>query len=276
MAESQRQKYEDVSRWSDSTESSSNYYSASSSEEDRSEYEEPEPYQARLARWKLFFDKRPLMRCLDSEEKSVDEQLVQDLMFERLLNEVQVSLSEMSGSEDNYRGEVKVRSFWDDVRARLKDYSDEGLEADWPPTGNLMLDSQMDNQSPKPEVYKPARTAEGKDPVLVEIRKFVKGTLRSRADVAATTDPVTATLKRSATAPAGSCSTNIKRLSSNSTVTTSISPPWIPFLPKASYSISITTSTRANTRKPSISTPPASPLKTSFPLESSHSAHKSS
>jgi len=68
MAESQRQQYEEISRWNNSTESSIDYGSASSSEENGSAYLEaiePELYEAGLGRWEESFDHRPLMRCLD-------------------------------------------------------------------------------------------------------------------------------------------------------------------------------------------------------------------
>jgi hypothetical protein len=251
MAESQRHQYEEVSRWSNSTESSSDYGSASSSEENGSAYLEPlepELYEARLGRWEESFDNRPLMRCLHSEEESVDKQLEQGLMFERLLNEVQVSLSEMSSAKDIYRSRVKVRYFWENVRASLRDESDKDpCVVDWPPTDELTLDGQIDTPLLKPKVdtSKPVRSADGKDPVLVEIRNSIKGTWRGDDEVA-TTDPPTATLKHSATAPSGS--SFIKRLSSSSTATASLSPSWIPFLRKASSSTSITSSTKASTR----------------------------
>ena len=123
-------------------------------------------------------------------------------MFERLLNEVQLRLSEMSGAKDIYRSRVKVRYFWENVRASLRDESDNDPRVlDWPPTDELTLDGQIYTPLPKPKSHtsKPVRSADGKDPILVEIRNSIKGTR-------ATTDPPPATLKHSATAPSGSSS----------------------------------------------------------------------
>ncbi|KAI9742190.1 MAG: hypothetical protein M1818_004090 [Claussenomyces sp. TS43310] len=73
------------------------------SKADRSLFEE------RVEWYRFFFKGTPLNRCLDT----ADEEGFSDRLFERLLEETRYGPS--------YRGELKIRAFWDNVRAQLRD-----------------------------------------------------------------------------------------------------------------------------------------------------------
>ncbi|KAF4629670.1 hypothetical protein G7Y89_g8474 [Cudoniella acicularis] len=85
-----------------------------------------EPLEEKLQRNREFFDNRPLMRCLDDYDKY---QIIGDLLFDRLLEEVQVKVDEIADSK--YRGEIKIREFWGNVRSQLN-IDDEEIYHDWP------------------------------------------------------------------------------------------------------------------------------------------------
>ena len=114
--------YEEVSRWS-TTDSSSNY-----SEECETEFNDEESSEDRLERWQHFFSDRPLMHCLDTTE----DQMLADMLFERLLKEVQQPGLPFEGSGRRSRGELQIRAFWDNVRSQLH-IGESSLEDDMPP-----------------------------------------------------------------------------------------------------------------------------------------------
>jgi hypothetical protein len=103
---------QEVSRWSTTTDSGSNY----SKPEPETDFDHEESYEVRLKRYRHFFNNRPLMRCLDSS----DDQLLADLLFERLLKEVQRPGLPFEESTRGARGEVQVRTYWDNVRKQLQ------------------------------------------------------------------------------------------------------------------------------------------------------------
>jgi hypothetical protein len=116
----------EISRWSSSSESSQETNSQSESEmADTTEL--PESYEETQERHRKFFSNRPLMRCLDIDE----EQLMADFLFERLLNEVKQATVETDPSR--YRGELRVRAFWKNVRKQLRfDDDDDPWFNYWP------------------------------------------------------------------------------------------------------------------------------------------------
>jgi hypothetical protein len=102
---------EEVSRWSSSTDNNLKYRSEATSEADTDDENNDE----KLERHKRFFNNRPLMKCLDTD----DDQVLGDLLFERLLKEVECEVA-----RKNYRGELQVRAFWDNLRMQLRDSED--------------------------------------------------------------------------------------------------------------------------------------------------------
>ncbi|RDL38943.1 uncharacterized protein BP5553_03283 [Venustampulla echinocandica] len=90
--------------------------------------EDEETGEERLERWKQFFNHRPLMRCLDDGD---GDELLAELLFNRLYEEVRVKAIGMGGSK--YRGELQARAFWDNVRGQLRVNDDEIFHA-WPYT----------------------------------------------------------------------------------------------------------------------------------------------
>jgi hypothetical protein len=109
------QVYEEISRWSSTTDSSSYY-----SDHDTDQFDPEESHDQRLERYRNFFNTKPLMRCLDTGE----DQLLADLLFESLLRELQRPGLPF---DPNFRGEIQIITFWDDVRMQLR-FDEDGLE----------------------------------------------------------------------------------------------------------------------------------------------------
>ena len=118
----------EISRRSSSSESNSESNRQSDSEM-ASVNEVFESYEETLERHRKFFDDRPLMRCLDADE----EQLMADLLYERLLNEVKQDAIEILASD--YRGELQVRAFWANVRKQLQIDEDDDPRGNYWPEG---------------------------------------------------------------------------------------------------------------------------------------------
>lgn len=117
--------YQEVSRWSSTTEDSISQYSEPETE---SESKDQESYEEKLERYRHFFDNRPLMGCWDTDE----DKLLADQLFERLQREVQQQpCLPFEESTQNSRGELQVRAFWDNVRMQLQ-IDESSLENKWP------------------------------------------------------------------------------------------------------------------------------------------------
>ena len=174
----------EISHWSDTTESTSNSdttHSQSNSDEhsDSSSVERPiglgifqnlETDEMKLERWKNYYDNQPLMRSLDTDE----EELLQNLLFERLIAEIESNIPGMDALCPEYRGEWKIREFWDDVRAELADTSpvvDGGLR-------EYVDRWDYSRQAEERECLH--RTVDGKDPELVEVREMLMKKLGKR------------------------------------------------------------------------------------------------
>lgn len=111
----------EISRWSSTTEDSSSAYS-----EPESDFDYEESYEEKLERHRRFFDNRPLMRCMDDD----NDQLLADLLFERLLREVQQPGLPFEESNREARGEIQVRAFWDGIRQQLQ-VDESFLKEEW-------------------------------------------------------------------------------------------------------------------------------------------------
>ena len=106
--------YLEVSGWSSTTEDSISQYSELETE---TESKGQGTYEEKLERYRHFFDNRPLMECLNTDE----DKLLADQLFERLLREVQQQpCLPLEESTQNSRGELQVRAFWDNVRMQLQ------------------------------------------------------------------------------------------------------------------------------------------------------------
>ena len=117
--------YQEVSRWSSTTEDSISQYSEPETE---TESKDQESYEEKLEQYRHFFHSRPLMGCLNMDE----DKLLADQLFERLLREVQQQpYFPFEESTQNFRGELQVRAFWDNVRMQLQ-IDESSLEKEWP------------------------------------------------------------------------------------------------------------------------------------------------
>lgn len=105
-------------------EESTSQYSQTETE---TEFDDQESYEEKFERYRYFFDNRPLMRCLDVDE----DQFLADLLFERLLREVQLPSLPFEESSKDPRDEVQIRTFWDGVRKQLH-VDESSLECEWP------------------------------------------------------------------------------------------------------------------------------------------------
>ncbi|TGO59485.1 hypothetical protein BCON_0044g00450 [Botryotinia convoluta] len=105
------------------------------SEEDIQQHAIPHPiytYDQLLQNYRNFFLTGPLMRCLD-DDKNIDERLGNELLV-RLREEVlrrPPSKRPRPGIQmtfDNYRKELQIRAFWDNVRLQLQtNEEDDGI-----------------------------------------------------------------------------------------------------------------------------------------------------
>ena len=117
--------YQGVSRWSRTTQDTASQYSETDGE---TELRDEESYDEILERYRRYFDNRSLMKCLDTD----DEELLADLLFERLLREVQeLPALLLEGSTQKSRGELQVRAFWDNIRMQLQ-IDESPLNFEWP------------------------------------------------------------------------------------------------------------------------------------------------
>jgi len=82
-----------------------------------------ETREERLERWHHFYSERPREWYL---EKDDFDEFLDNVLFERLYNEVQYTAHETGPSK--YRGQEQIRSFWDDARKRLRDEESPVLE----------------------------------------------------------------------------------------------------------------------------------------------------
>lgn len=105
-----------VSKWSSSTTSST----------EKTTITTPEYYQQRLEENRQFFNNRPLMRALDTD----DDQFLDEMLFENLLKDVK---QKITNENANYRGQLQIIAFWNNLRMQLKDEEEDTspLE-DWP------------------------------------------------------------------------------------------------------------------------------------------------
>jgi hypothetical protein len=115
--------FADVSSWSSNSSSDGSDHSDHSNHSIKTESSERDTYEEKLSRYRKFFDNGPLMRCLDKDDK----QPATDLLFNALLTDVQQNQL----NDENYRGVVQIRSFWDDVRKQLRS-EDEAWVDFWP------------------------------------------------------------------------------------------------------------------------------------------------
>lgn len=81
-----------------------------------------ETSEERLSRNQAFYNNRPLMWALNTDG-GIMESYVNDLLFNKLFDEVQHNLDEMGSAQP--RSLECARSFWDKVRNQLKDKKSE-------------------------------------------------------------------------------------------------------------------------------------------------------
>jgi hypothetical protein len=139
--------------------------------------------EERLERWRQFYSERPLEWYFEKDD--LDE-FLDNMLFERLYNEVQYTVSEMGPSK--YRGQEQIMSFWDDVRKQLRDKESPVLG--WPPAQEQQqcTEKKMERhfgakRQSRPVLPRPAakkRTANGKDPELLKRRESLMEKARQR------------------------------------------------------------------------------------------------
>lgn len=97
-----------------------NYDSRLSFQSSHNHLKEPLPqekYEDKLSRHKKFFEDGALMGCLDKHKDAPSR----DVLFNTLLTDVQ----QKQDNNPGYRGIIKVRSFWEDVRKQLSTDDEE-------------------------------------------------------------------------------------------------------------------------------------------------------
>jgi hypothetical protein len=198
----------EVSKWSSSSSDRSTREAASncahgdksdSSNKPESPFDHNETTEQRLERWQKFYSEKTMESYFDKDDY---EEYLDDLLFDKLYDEVQYTVYETGPSK--YRGQEQVRFFWDDVRRQLRDGKEPALE--WPPTEELqhctagMYDdnpsgdfqplnppkdsfanerrSRIPPPSPKLPILK--GTADGWDLELMEIREWLMKRQRER------------------------------------------------------------------------------------------------
>lgn len=142
-----------------------------------------ETIEERLERWRQFYSERP--REWYFEKDDFDE-FLDNVLFERLYNEVHYTVHETGPSK--YRGQEQIRSFWDNVRKQLRDEESPVLE--WPPAEEQQhctekkferhFDAKRHSRPLLPRPTTKNRTADGKDPELLKLRKSLVEQARRR------------------------------------------------------------------------------------------------
>jgi hypothetical protein len=195
----------EISKWSSSSSDRStgegaskgtNSHESDSSNQPESPFNSTETVEERLERWKKFYSEKGMESYFDKDDY---EEYLDDLLFDRLYNEVQYTVYETGAKK--YRGQEHVRFFWDYVRMELRDdeetespieelqhitasrYSENPLRGFRPwarvgagvPGKDDFRTGKIRSRSPPPMAKSPTVkiTGTGEDPELLEIRKLL-------------------------------------------------------------------------------------------------------
>jgi len=127
----------------------------------------------RLERNRSFYNNRPLMWGPDTDG-GVLERYVNDLLFDRLFDEVHHGLNEIM--LPGIRSLAIARTYWDNVRRQLRH---DNPEVDFKYQGcneKCLIPAKKINQAnPKLKATVWSKSNNGKDPYLQEVRKLLTG-----------------------------------------------------------------------------------------------------